>query len=103
MLRKSKILKMISYLLIPFLILIISLSIFYEFGKNEYNKEIDTSTYFKTDTFLRMYMSELSGNVQRLIYHHDSFNSINDGEVEICFVDGVLPVIIFTSKSFNFL
>ena len=88
MLRKSKILKMISYLLIPFLILIISLSIFYEFGKNEYNKEIDTSTYFKTDTFLRMYMSELSGNVQRLIYHHDSFNSINDGEVEICFVDG---------------
>ena len=68
MLRKSKILKMISYLLIPFLILIISLSIFYEFGKNEYNKEIDTSTYFKTDTFLRMYMSELSGNVQRLIY-----------------------------------
>lgn len=88
MLRESKILKTISYCLIPFLVLIIGLSVFYEFGKEVYDKKIDTSTYFKTDTFLRMYMSDLSGNVQRLIYHNDSFNSINDGDIRICYVDG---------------
>ncbi|MBR3614320.1 MAG: HAMP domain-containing histidine kinase [Clostridia bacterium] len=85
--RKSKILKTISYILIPFLILIIGLSIFYEFGKEVYGEEIDTSTYFKTDTFLNMYMSELSSEAQRLIYHNDSFNSLNDGDITICFVE----------------
>ena len=86
--KESKILKAISYILIPFLILIIGFSLFYEFGKKAYGNEIDTSTYFKTDTFLNMYMSELSNEVQRLIYYNDSFNSINDGDLEICFVTG---------------
>lgn len=86
--RKSKILKAISYCLIPILVLIIGLSVFYELLKERYNEEIDTSTYFKTDTFLRIYMSDLSTEVQRLIYHNDKFNSIYDGNIRICYVDG---------------
>lgn len=86
--RESKILKAISYCLIPVLVLIIGMSIFYEFGKEAYNNEIDTSTYFKTDSFLQMYMSELSGEAQRLIYHNDIFNSLYDGDIRICYVGG---------------
>lgn len=85
--RESKILKIISYCLIPILILIISLSVFYEFGKEVYNEKIDTSIYFKTDTFLNMYMSDLSSNVQKLIYHNNMYNSIYDGNIRICYVE----------------
>lgn len=86
--RKSKVLKMLSYCLIPILVLIIGLSVFYEVLKERYNEKIDTSTYFKTDTFLNMYMSDLLSNVQLLIYHNDEFNSVYDGNIRICFAGG---------------
>ena len=95
--KESKFLKAISYILIPFLVLIIVLSVFYEFGKDIYGEKIDTSTYFKTDTFLNMYMSELSNEVQRLIYHNDSYNSLNDGNIDICFAPGT-SIHIFNNK-----
>ena len=85
--RKSKILKIISYSLIPILVLIIGLSVFYEFGKEVYNKDVDTSTYFKTDTFLNMYVDELSSEVQRLIYYNNMYNSIYDENIRICYVE----------------
>lgn len=105
--RKSKLLKMISYCLIPILVLIIGLSVFYEVLKERYNEKIDTSTYFKTDTFLKMYMGELSSEVQRLIYYNDQFNSVYDGNTRICYVEGdclhVLYNTYYNLKDYYFL
>lgn len=83
--RTNKILKVISYCLIPILVLIIVLSVFYEIGKNVYKNKIDADTYLKTDTFLNMYMSELSSKAQIIIYHNDDFNSVYDGNIKICY------------------
>ena len=56
--KESKILKAISYILIPSLILILGLSLFYEFGKDAFIDEFDEAEYFNSDDFLILAFAE---------------------------------------------
>lgn len=85
--KESKILKAISYILIPFLILIIGLSLFYEFGKDAFTNDFDEKEYFNSDTFLITYMSEISRKAESLIYYNSEFSSTMDNNIKICYRD----------------
>ena len=85
--KESKTLKAISYILIPFLILIIGLSLFYEFGKDAFINDFDEKEYFNSDTFLTSYMYEISRNAESLIYYNDDFSSVMDNDIKICYRD----------------
>ncbi|MBR3832467.1 MAG: HAMP domain-containing histidine kinase [Mycoplasmataceae bacterium] len=85
--RESKFLKTISYILIPFLILIIGLSLFYEFGKDIFLDDFNEAEYFDSDTFLTTYMYEISKNAESLIYHNDNFTNTIDNDLKICYRD----------------
>lgn len=85
--RESKILKILSYILIPILILIISISFFYEIEKKDFS-EIYNKNFFEGDWFLSVYMNRLSSQCIELIHSNDSFSSIQDGEYKICYDDG---------------
>ena len=87
--RESKILKVISYILIPILVLIILLSVFYEMAKsnlrdeNRYDHE-----YFESESFLSIYMARLYKQTENLIYHNDRYNTVTDNQYKICYCSG---------------
>ena len=85
--KESKILKAISYILIPSLILILGLSLFYEFGKDAFIDEFDEAEYFNSDDFLVTYMSEISRKAESLIYYNSEFSSTMDNNIKICYRD----------------
>lgn len=86
--RKSKILKGLSYVLIPILLLIIIISMFYELYKENFAEEnVDNSEYFQSDEFLSNYMHTLSNQVRNIIYKNDRYKSITDGDYKICYED----------------
>lgn len=87
--RNSKILKCISYILIPFLVLAITLPMLYETAKEdmireEHQKNIN---FFETDIFLSRYMYKLSNNAKKLIFDNNIYKTVNDGDSKICYVE----------------
>lgn len=85
--KKNKFLKIFSYILIPILLLIIIISLFYEIGKEVYKEQNNYIEYFKSDTFLDLYMNELQRNARRLIYNNENFKNVYDGNVKICYTE----------------
>ena len=85
--KESKFLKTISYILIPFLILILGLSLFYEFGKDAFIDDFDEKEYFNSDVFLTTYMYEISRNAESLIYYNKNFTNVMDNNIKICYRD----------------
>lgn len=85
--KESNFLKAISYILIPFLILIIGLSLFYEFGKEILIDDFDEAEYFNSDTFLVAYMDKISRSAESLIYYNKNFTSRMDNNIRICYID----------------
>ena len=85
--KESKFLKTISYILIPFLILILGLSLFYEFGKDAFIDDFDEKEYFNSDVFLTTYMYEISRNAESLIYYNKYFTNVMDNNIKICYRD----------------
>lgn len=85
--KESKILKILSYILIPILILIIIISVFYEIANKEIKEfnESKTENFFESDTFLSIYMNRLANECNNLIHANNSYNSIEDGEYKICY------------------
>jgi len=82
--RESKILKVISYILIPILVLAIIVSVFYEASKNDLKDENKyDSEYFESDNFLSIYMSRLYSQTNNLIYHNDRYKAITDNNYKI--------------------
>ena len=79
--KQSKILKMISYIVIPILIMALVLSIVSIIMKenNYYNKE----QYFASDEFVSSYMEYLSEKTYDLIYDKNTFHSTQDGDIKI--------------------
>ncbi len=89
--RNSKLLKGLCYCLIPILILILTVSIVFEFSKNgyyEYSENYEEN-YFQTDDFLSNYMGNLSNSVYHLIYRNNEYTPIIDSEsnYRICYKD----------------
>lgn len=87
--RDSKILKLISYILIPILIGTLILSISYEILKADYEveKQKDDEKYFQSDEFLSDYMDMLSNETSNLIYRNSKYPNIQDGDYYIYFSD----------------
>ena len=79
--RRSEILKIISYILIPILIIALGLSIFsIEIeGNLYYNKE----KYFNSEIFVSSYMNYLANEASHLIHDNNVFSVLQDGETEI--------------------
>ena len=74
--------------MIPFLVAILCLSIFYEIDKDDFaDEKIDNSTYFQSDDFLSQYMYILSKQTQNLIYHNAQYTHVQDGEYTIYYTN----------------
>ena len=79
--NNSKTLKILSYILLPILIGIIIISVFYISTKDSiyYNEE----KYFESDNFINSYINSLSFATQRLIYNNPNYKCIKDGDIQI--------------------
>jgi len=79
--KRSKILKTISYLVLLMLISILILSIFTISARENpyYNEE----EYFDSYLFVGNYMTYLDNAIDELIYDNDSLYSVQDGEIEL--------------------
>ncbi len=87
--RESKLLKVISYILIPILVLIILSSVFYEIAKSNFNDENRYDhKYFESDNFLSIYMARLYKQTENLIYHNESYTTVTDSQYKICYGSG---------------
>lgn len=87
--RNSKFLKCISYVLIPFLVLVILLSALYAISKDDvmlYNSE-EVSNYFESDAFLSSFMSRMSFQARRLIFDNERYSTVVDRDIKICYYD----------------
>lgn len=104
--RNSKILKCISYILIPFLVLGIILPVLYESSKEDLIQEKERSeiNFFETDTFLSKYMYELSDNARKLIFNNNNYSQITDGNTKICYSDyNIMYDAYYTIKDYYYL
>ena len=79
--KYSKSLKIVSYIVIPILVMSLVLSIFSIIMKenNYYNKE----QYFSSDEFASSYMGYLSEETYDLIHDKNIFHSTQDGDIKI--------------------
>ncbi len=82
--KESKLLKAISYLLIPILIAVIILSYIYEVQKSEF-ANVNGDNYFSTEVFVSNYIYGLKAYAEELIYRNSYHSSIKDGNFEIFF------------------
>ena len=79
--KQSKILKVVSYIAIPILVMSLILSIFSIVMKenNYYNKE----QYFSSDEFVSSYIGYLSRQTYNLIHDKNTFYNTQDGDIKI--------------------
>ncbi len=85
--KESKLLKCISYLLVPILVAMIGISMLSNYVQNNENVYSNESEYFRTDGFVSRYMNILSNFADRLIYQNDTLPTCYDGEIQICYLD----------------
>ena len=85
--KESKVLKLISYILIPVIVSIIIISAFYMFAKHRSGKveAFYSKNYFNTDYFLSEYMFRISDAAQRLIYNNKEYSYTYDDDKRICY------------------
>lgn len=83
--KESKTLKVISYILLPVLIMIIILSVIYSFGKDSYSKGLNN--YIDTSEFGKNYMMKLSQIARQLIYKESDYAYIEDKDINIYYID----------------
>ncbi len=82
--RKSRVLKAISYIAMPILILLLVLSIFSITMKEK--QSYDKDKYFSSEQFVASYMGYLSNRSYDLIHDTNMYsNTVQDGETEIHF------------------
>lgn len=82
--RKSRVLKAISYIAMPILILLLVLSVFSITMKEK--QSYDKDKYFSSEQFVASYMGYLSNRSYDLIHDTNMYsNTVQDGETEIHF------------------
>ena len=100
--KESKILKVLSYILIPILILIIFISGFYGIEKEEF-REKESENLFESDWFVNLYMGRLSEQCYHLIHDNNSYNSMQDNDYKICYNTNYLYYNNYYIKDFYYL
>ena len=84
--KESRVLKILSYVLIPIFILNLIFCALYGICKEKFiTTQISESEYFTSDLFLSDYMNDLKIECNNLIYNHDRYTQIQDGEYEISY------------------
>lgn len=81
--KESRILKAISYIVLPILIASIILSIISIYIEENY--DYDSEKYFLSQTFVSEYMNYLSKNAYNLIHDYGSYTVVQNGDIEIHF------------------
>ena len=77
--KENRLLKLLSYVLIPILIGIILISVFYETEKEYFDEE----KYFSSNSFTSVYILGLRNNISDLVYNYDdNYKSIKDRKYE---------------------
>lgn len=76
--RKSRILKLLSYTMLPIFVGILIISTFYIQVKDA--TYYDEEKYFESESFMSSYMSRLSDIARKLIYKNPEYNNIEDGD-----------------------
>lgn len=82
--RENKVLKALSYILLPIFIGILIISILYSFVKDSYSER--KSEYFDTMEFGKEYI-ELLSNVARMTIYIDGDTYVEDNENRIYYID----------------
>lgn len=85
--RNSKVLKIISYLLIPVLVLIIGRATFCQIYVEENREELDKRDYFKTDIFANQYYNYLVQKMQQAENSKESNVGILISEGDVSYLD----------------
>jgi len=94
MIKESKVLKVISYLLIPILILIIGLTFIYEIKKE--NIEY-INNYFNSDEFVKYYINQLRNNMS----YNASDNEVKDNKGYYICINGLDEEYVEDISSYN--
>lgn len=76
--RKSRILKLLSYIFLPIFIGILIISTFYIQVKDA--TYYDEEKYFESESFMSLYMTRLSDISRKLIYKNPEYKNIEDGD-----------------------
>lgn len=84
--KKNKLLKIVSYLSIPILVVIMVLSFLSNYVQNYENIYKNEKDYFATDNFVSRYMSILSDFSNCLIYRNEEYPICYDGETQISYI-----------------
>lgn len=83
--KENKVLKILSYILLPIFIAIIIVSVIYTFTKASYKSNMDN--YFGTTSFTADYMKLLSTMARVTIYTDNDNSYIEDGKYKIYYSD----------------
>lgn len=84
--KESKLLKIVSYLMIPILVAIMILSIGSNYVQNYENIYENEKDYFTTDNFVSNYINTLALFSNRLIYKNEEYPICYDGEIQISYM-----------------
>ncbi len=76
--RKSRILKLLSYTMLPIFVGILIISTFYIQVKDA--TYYDEEKYFESESFMSLYMTRLSDISRKLIYKNPEYKNIEDGD-----------------------
>lgn len=76
--RKSRLLKLLSYAMLPIFVGILIISTFYIQVKDA--SYYDEEKYFESEAFMSLYMSRLSDIARKLIYKNPEYKNIEDGD-----------------------
>lgn len=83
--KENKVLKIISYILLPIFIGIIIISILYSFAKDSYIK--NTDEYFETTSFSEDYIRLLSMLARETIYTDSEYAYIDDSGCRVYYIN----------------
>ncbi len=84
--KESKIIKIISYILIPIIIAIMLVSFLSNYVQNNESIYTNEKEYFSTDRFVSRYFDTLSIFSGRLIYKNEDYPIYYDGPIQIAYI-----------------
>lgn len=84
--KESRILKVISYLLIPIIVAVMFLSLLSNYIQNSENMFMNEKDYFTTNRFVSRYFDVISIFSNNLIYRNEDYSICYDGEIQISYM-----------------
>ena len=83
--KESRILKVISYVLLLIIIAVLIMSCVYVILKE--NNYLNKEEYYSSSNFAYSFMNAINNSIRNLIYYNEDNNTINDGDIKIIYKD----------------